>query len=100
MASFLTLYNDIEDKLRKTSSQLVELQVKIQRLQEENETLRRQAAVMEKMRIEPIENINSQQNTQIYNTNTKNDDTIYRIKEEISEIVREIDNCIGILNAE
>ena len=100
MASFLTLYNDIEDKLRKTSSQLVELQVKIQKLQEENETLKRQAAVMEKMRIEPIENINSQQNTQINNTNTKNDDTIYRIKEEISEIVREIDNCIGILNAE
>ena len=100
MASFLTLYNDIEDKLRKTSSQLVELQVKIQKLQEENETLRRQAAVMEKMRIESTENINTQHNTQIYNTNTKNDDTIYKIKEEISEIVREIDNCIGILNAE
>ena len=96
MASFLTLYNDIEDKLRKTSSQLVELQGKIQKLQEENETLRRQAAVMEKMRTEPIENIN----TQTYNTNTKNDETIYKIKEEINEIVREIDNCIGILNAE
>ena len=100
MASFLTLYNDIEDKLRKTSSQLVELQVKIQKLQEENETLRRQAAVMEKMRIESTENINTQHNTQIYNTNTKNDETIYKIKEEISEIVREIDNCIGILNEE
>jgi len=100
MASFLTLYNDIEDKLRKTSSQLVELQVKIQKLQEENETLRRQAAVMEKMRIESTENINTQHNTQIYNTNTKDNETIYKIKEEISEIVREIDNCIGILNAE
>ena len=96
MASFLTLYNDIEDKLRKTSSQLVELQVKIQRLQEENETLKRQAAVMEKMRIEPIENINIQS----YTKNTKDNDTIYKIKEEINEIVREIDNCIGILNAE
>lgn len=100
MASFLTLYNDIEDKLRKTSSQLVELQGRIQKLQEENETLRKQAAVMAKMQTEPTENINTQHNTQIYNTNTKNDDTIYKIKEEISEIVREIDNCIGILNAE
>ena len=55
---------------------------------------------MAKMQTEPTENINTQHNTQIYNTNTKNDDTIYKIKEEISEIVREIDNCIGILNAE
>ena len=39
-------------------------------------------------------------NTQSYTTNTKNNETIYKIKEEISEIVREIDNCIGILNAE
>lgn len=100
MASFLTLYNDIEDKLRKTSSQLVELQGKIQKLQEENETLRRQAAVMEKMKTEPTENINTQYNTQTHTTNTKKDETIYKIKEEINEIVREIDNCIGILNAE
>ena len=100
MASFLTLYNDIEDKLRKTSSQLVELQDNIQKLQKENETLKRQAAVMEKMRIESMENINTQYNTQIHNTNIQNDDKIYKIKEEISEIVREIDNCIGILNAE
>ena len=100
MASFLTLYNDIEDKLRKTSSQLVELQDKIQKLQEENETLKREAAVMGKMQTESTENTNTQYNTQTYNTNTKNNDTIYKIKEEISEIVREIDNCIGLLNAE
>lgn len=100
MTSFLSIYNDIEDKLRKTSSQLIELQGKIQKLQQENEALKRQAAVMEKMRIESTENINTQHNTQIYNTNTKDNETIYKIKEEISEIVREIDNCIGILNAE
>ncbi|MBQ7734783.1 MAG: hypothetical protein IJT61_02475 [Bacteroidales bacterium] len=99
MTSFLSIYNDIEDKLRKTSSQLIELQGKIQKLQQENEALKRQAAVMEKMRTEwpeTEENIN----TQSYTNHTKDNDTIYKIKEEISEIVREIDNCIGILNAE
>ena len=103
MTSFLSLYNDIEDKLRKTSSQLVDLQDKIQKLQEENETLKRQAAVMAKMRmtaLESIEDTNTQYNIQSHITNTKDNDTIYKIKEEITEIVREIDNCIGILNAE
>lgn len=99
MTSFLNLYNDIEDKLRKTSSQLIELQEKIQKLQQENETLKRQAAVMEKMRTE-WPKIDENINTQSYTNNTKDNDTIYKIKEEISEIVREIDNCIGILNAE
>lgn len=99
MTSFLSLYNDIECKLRKTSSQLIELQGKIKELQQENETLKQQAAVVEKMRMElseTTENINIQS----YTKNTKDNDTIYKIKEEINEIVREIDNCIGILNAE
>ena len=99
MTSFLSIYNDIENKLKITSSQLVELQGEIKKLKQENETLKRQAAVMGKMKHESqeeIENIN----TQLYTKNTNHSDTTYKIKEEISEIVREIDNCIGILNEE
>ena len=58
---------------------------------------------MAKMRmtaLESIEDTNTQYNIQSHITNTKDNDTIYKIKEEITEIVREIDNCIGILNAE
>lgn len=96
MTSFLSIYNDIEDKLRKTSSQLIGLQEEIKKLQQENESLKRKVAVMEKIGTVETENIN----TQSYTTKNNNNDTTYKIKEEISEIVREIDNCIGILNAE
>ena len=96
MTSFLSIYNDIEDKLRKTASQLIGLQEEIKKLQQENESLKRKVAVMEKIGTGETENIN----TQSYTTKNNNNDTTYKIKEEISEIVREIDNCIGILNAE
>ncbi|MBR0077151.1 MAG: hypothetical protein IJP72_01975 [Bacteroidales bacterium] len=96
MTSFLSIYNDIDDKLRKTASQLIDLQEEIKKLQQENESLKRKVAVMEKIGTGETENIN----TQSYTTKNNNNDTTYKIKEEISEIVREIDNCIGILNAE
>ena len=96
MTSFLTIYNDIEQKLAKATLQLAELQDVIKRLKAENEELRRQAAAEGAKEERKSENIN----TQSYTTNTKNNETIYKIKEEINEIVREIDNCIGILNAE
>ncbi|MBP5400643.1 MAG: hypothetical protein J6Y35_03325 [Bacteroidales bacterium] len=96
MASFLHIYNDIEQKLAKATLQLIELQEVIKRLQTENEALKLQAAKKEANKQEELENINTQIDTQ----NKTNNDTIYKIKEEINEIVREIDNCIGILNAE
>lgn len=82
--------------MRKTASQLIDLQEEIKKLQQENESLKRKVAVMEKIGTGETENIN----TQLYTTKNNNNDTTYKIKEEISEIVREIDNCIGILNAE
>ena len=99
MTSFLQIYNDIENKLKVATSQLIELQSEIQKLKEENESLKRQANVMQiidKKEPETIENTNNQP----YTNNHTDNDTIYEIKEEITEIVREIDNCIGILNAE
>ena len=73
--------------------QLTGLQEEIKKLQKENESLKQQAAARGETRTENIEHTINQ-------INTTNNDTIYKIKKEINEIVREIDNCIGILNAE
>ena len=96
MASFLRIYNDIEQKLAKATLQLIELQEVIKQLQAENETLKHQMAERGETEQKRIEYTN----TQIDTINKNNSETIYKIKEEINEIVREIDNCIGILNAE
>ena len=93
MASFLSIYNDIEQKLAETSLQLTGLQEEIKKLQKENESLKQQAIARGEIETENIEHTINQ-------INTTNNDTIYKIKKEINEIVREIDNCIGILNAE
>ena len=93
MTSFLRIYNDIEQKLAKATLQLVELQEVVAKLQSENEALKRQVQTREENKQNESENINTQ-------INTTNNETIYKIKEEINDIVREIDNCIGILNAE
>ena len=93
MTSFLSIYNDIEQKLAKATLQLVELQEVVAKLQSENEALRQQVQTKEGNKQNEPENINTQ-------INTTNNETIYKIKEEINDIVREIDNCIGILNAE
>lgn len=93
MTSFLSIYNDIEQKLAKATLQLVELQEVVAKFQSENEALKRQVQTREENKQNESENINTQ-------INTTNNETIYKIKEEINDIVREIDNCIGILNAE
>jgi Skp family chaperone for outer membrane proteins len=93
MTSFLRIYNDIEQKLAKATLQLVELQEVVKQLQAENAALKQQALAREKNEQKEKENINTQ-------INKTSNETIYKIKEEINDIVREIDNCIGILNAE
>lgn len=99
MTSFLNIYNDIEKKLDYTTSQLVELQEEIKKLKKENETLKQQGSnVGEKGDFEKILSQNTE--THIYTHQNNKNNTLYEIKEEINEIVREIDNCIGILNAE
>ena len=93
MTSFLRIYNDIEQKLAKATLQLVELQEVVKQLQAENAALKQQALAREKNEQKETENINTK-------INKTSNETIYKIKEEINDIVREIDNCIGILNAE
>ena len=93
MTSFLSIYSDIEQKLTKATLQLVELQEVVTGLQAENEALKRQIQAEGEKVLNESETINTQ-------INTTSNETIHKIKEEISDIVREIDNCIGILNAE
>ena len=93
MTSFLSIYNDIEQKLAKATLQLVELQEVVAGLQAENKALKRQIEAKGEKALNESETINTQ-------INTTSNETIHKIKEEINDIVREIDNCIGILNAE
>ena len=93
MTSFLRIYNDIEQKLTKATLQLVDLQEVVKQLQAENAALKQQAWARGENKQNETENINTQ-------INKTSNETIYKIKEEINDIVREIDNCIGILNAE
>lgn len=94
MASFLSLYNEVEHKIkvaitslnelklenRKLKSQLIEQQELIETLKKDVETL------TEKNKVLTITK------TVLYKEDKK--DTI----KKINELVREIDNCIGLLN--
>lgn len=94
MASFLSLYNEVEHKIkvaitslnelklenRKLKSQLIEQQELIETLEKDVETL------TEKNKVLTITK------TVLYKEDKK--DTI----KKINELVREIDNCIGLLN--
>lgn len=94
MASFLSLYNDIEYKIRVAVTSLQELKL-------ENEKLKIQ--LTEKKELinnleEEVETLNEKNKiltitkTVLYKEDKK--DTI----KKINELVREIDNCIGLLN--
>ncbi|PKP21553.1 MAG: hypothetical protein CVU04_01495 [Bacteroidetes bacterium HGW-Bacteroidetes-20] len=94
MASFLSIYNEVEHKIkvaitslnelklenRKLKSQLIEQQELIETLKKDVETL------TEKNKVLTITK------TVLYKEDKK--DTI----KKINELVREIDNCIGLLN--
>jgi predicted RNase H-like nuclease (RuvC/YqgF family) len=94
MASFLSLYNEIEHKIRvavtslneikienrQLKTQLIEQQERIDNLEKTVETL------TEKNKVLTITK------TVLYKEDKK--DTI----KKINELVREIDNCIGLLN--
>lgn len=95
MASFLSLYNDIEYKIKKAKVRLIEvrrenqqLNDKNQKLESENEELKKKIGELEeKMKLMTI--------TQ---TIIKKEDKT-ETKRRITELVREIDNCIKLLNS-
>ncbi len=95
MASFYQLYNDIEYKIKQAQLRLKDISKENRQLQEEkailereNESLRtRLSDLEEKLKIMTITQT-------IINKEDKTD-----TKRRITELVREIDNCIGLLNS-
>ena len=95
MASFYSLYNDIEYKIKQAQLRLIDISRENKQLPEErqlvkNENERLQARVREleeKIKLMTITHTIIQ----------KEDKT--ETKRKITELVREIDNCIGLLNS-
>ena len=95
MASFYSLYNDIEYKIKQAQLRLIDISRENKQLQNEkqlikNENERLQAHVREleeKLKLMTITQTIIQ----------KEDKT--ETKRKITELVREIDNCIGLLNS-
>ncbi len=93
MASFQKIYDDIERRLKESAIQLNDIQQELIKLREENQRLKQQLlkAREEKQKI-LTQSLLAQENASQQEKKDNND-----IKKEIQEIVREIDNCIGIM---
>ncbi|MCQ2272160.1 MAG: hypothetical protein MJZ72_05155 [Bacteroidales bacterium] len=95
MASFLSIYNDIEYKIKKAKIRLIEVRKENQQLKERNEKLSSENEDLKKKVDELQENIKLMTITQ---TIIKKEDKT-ETKRKITELVREIDNCIKLLNS-
>lgn len=95
MASFYTLYNDIEYKIKQAQLRLKDIQLKNKKLEEENEKLKTLNQQLQKQVQALDEKIKLMTITQ---TIIKKEDKT-ETKRKITELVREIDNCIGLLNS-
>ena len=94
MASFLNLYNEVEYKIKHAIIRLDEYRAKISLLHKENEQLKRENATLQEQVIELNEKYKLLTLTQ---TLLKKEDKT-DIKKKINDLVREIDNCIMLLN--
>ncbi len=95
MASFYSLYNDIEYKIKKAQLQLIGISKENKQLQDEKQLLRNEVERLQTRVKDLEEKIKLMTITQtiVY----KEDKT--ETKRRITELVREIDNCIGLLNS-
>lgn len=94
MASFLELYNDVEYKIKQAALRLNESARDIERLQEENSQLKEMLKEKESQVVELQEKYEL---LTITKTILKKEDKI-ETKKKINDLVREIDNCILLLN--
>jgi len=94
MASFLSLYSEIEYKVKHAIIRLDEYRAKISLLTKENEQLKRENAALQEQVAEFNEKYKLLTLTQ---TLLKKEDKT-DIKKKINDLVREIDNCILLLN--
>ena len=95
MASFYSLYNDIEHKIKKAQLQLIDISKENKQLQEEKQLLRNEVERLQTHVKDLEEKIKLMTITQTIIYKEDKTDT----KRRITELVREIDNCIGLLNS-
>lgn len=94
MASFLSLYNEVEFKIKQAALRLEEYRSTVERLEKENEALIRKADELGKEVMEYKEKYTL---LTITKTILKKEDKT-ETKKKINDLVREIDNCIMLLN--
>lgn len=95
MASFQSLYNDIEYRLKQTQLRLKEFKKSNRQLVDENAKLTDENDQLKAQVAELNDRIKLMTITQ---TLIKKEDKT-ETKRKITELVREIDNCISILNS-
>ena len=95
MASFYNLYNDIEYKIKQAQLHLIDISKENKQLREEKQLLKNENERLQ-TRVKDLEEklkLMTITQTIIH----KEDKT--ETKRKITELVREIDNCIGLLNS-
>ncbi|MEG2070904.1 MAG: hypothetical protein RR034_05975 [Bacteroidales bacterium] len=94
MASFLNLYNEIEYKIKQASLRLNERVGENLKLKEENDRIK---AENEQLRLR-IGTLEEKLKLITITKTVLNKEDKKETKKKISDLVREIDNCIGLLN--
>ena len=95
MASFYSLYNDIEYKIKQAQLRLIDISRENKQLQEEKQLIRNENERLQTRVRELEEKIKLMTITQTIIQKEDKTET----KRKITELVREIDNCIGLLNS-
>ena len=95
MASFYSLYNDIEYKIKQAQLRLIDISRENKQLQEEKQLIRNENERLQARVRELEEKIKLMTITQTIIHKEDKTET----KRKIIELVREIDNCIGLLNS-
>lgn len=96
MASFLELYNGIEYKIKQASLRLREYSRKINELEEEVTTLKNEKEELKNS----LEELKEKHNLFIITKTIAKKEDKTETKKKINDLVREIDNCIMLLNKE
>jgi hypothetical protein len=94
MATFISLYNDVEYKIKQAALYIKELRMQNRQLQEENDMLKTELIQRQQTAKEWQDKYNLLTITQ---TILKKEDK-QETKKKINDLVREINKCIEILN--
>jgi hypothetical protein len=94
MATFISLYNDIEYRIKQAALYIKELEMQNRQMQEENDTLKMELVQRQQAAKEWQDKYNLLTITQ---TILKKEDK-QETKKKITDFVREINRCIEILN--